>query len=130
MNKWLPLGLLLFFVGASFIIFYSSPVDSSEPNKVKTYPKENYPYEDFFIQQAFPEASPNIENFDLALRQIKQREIYRNAPAGFDATWTTQGPGNIGARINTVAVHPDNEVFLKLQMEVKTGHRFLMSSHF
>ncbi|MEL6922452.1 MAG: T9SS type A sorting domain-containing protein [Bacteroidota bacterium] len=80
-----------------------------EQGSTSDFQSRHYPYEDFFLQQAFPEAQPNIRNFERAMLQVRQREVFRSAPEGFSDAWVTQGPGNIGARINTVAVHPANE---------------------
>ena len=35
---------------------------------------------------------------------VNQRSVVYD---GFDANWTVQGPGNAGARINTIVVHPN-----------------------
>ncbi|MBK8955597.1 MAG: hypothetical protein IPM34_08580 [Saprospiraceae bacterium] len=39
----------------------------------------------------------------------RQKYIYRNPNVSFPGNWTTQGPGNLGGRVNTIAVHPSNE---------------------
>ena len=109
MKKYLGVGLLL----ACIILFFSYPFSNSgstiEPESFIWEDNRQYPYEDFFLQKSFPDDAPNIDAIESAFRQIKQSELYRNAPAGFDEPWITQGPGNIGARINTVAVHPLSE---------------------
>ena len=32
--------------------------------------------------------------------------------AGFNSAWTMEGPGNIGGRINCVAIHPNNNLIV------------------
>lgn len=68
-----------------------------------------FPNEAYYIQRAFPEATPNVEGYEKAMQQLRAQALLRGGPNGFDRSWTSQGPGNIGARINTVAVHPHNK---------------------
>ncbi len=65
------------------------------------------PYEEFFLQRSFPDASVDIPAYEAALHQAKEANLLKDG-VGFDAEWTVQGPGNIGARINTIAVHPSD----------------------
>ena len=51
----------------------------------------------------------SVQAYVNGLREAKQSNIQSREVNGFDEQWVTQGPGNIGARINTVAVHPDDE---------------------
>ena len=39
----------------------------------------------------------------------KQQLSLRNSPNSIPGIWTTQGPGNLGGRVNTIAVNPKNE---------------------
>ena len=68
------------------------------------------PAEHLFIQRAYPDAAPDIRAYEKAIRTVNQ-EIKTKNPTqqGFDAKWTQQGPYNIGARVNTVALNPQNE---------------------
>ena len=68
------------------------------------------PAEHLYLQRAYPDASPDIQAYEKAIRAVNQ-EIKTKAPTqeGFDAEWTQQGPYNIGARVNTIAVNPQNE---------------------
>lgn len=67
------------------------------------------PAEHLFIQRAYPADKPDILAYQEALYSINQQIKLRGTAQGFDAEWIEQGPGNIGARINTVAVNPQNE---------------------
>ena len=113
MNKSKLTGLVVLTImslALSYKIFYKE----IHPQRTKPIwaDSKQYPYEDYFLQMAYPDEYPNIDEKERVLHQIKQAEIYRDAPDGFDEEWITQGPGNIGARINTIAVHPDNEAIM------------------
>ncbi|HEX5625302.1 MAG TPA: T9SS type A sorting domain-containing protein [Saprospiraceae bacterium] len=55
---------------------------------------------------------PSPEFLELRASEISWAKsaarIYRNA-AQFPGNWTTEGPGNLGGRVNTIAVHPKDE---------------------
>lgn len=72
------------------------------------------PSEWFYMQRAYPEKNFNVSNYFAALQQATMQSNDRNNIfSGFNADWTSQGPKNIGGRINCVAVHPtDNQVIL------------------
>ena len=63
------------------------------------------PYEEFFLQRSFPEKTVDITAYEKALYEAKEDNLLKDG-TGFCSDWTVQGPGNIGARINTIAVHP------------------------
>lgn len=68
------------------------------------------PSEQFFLQRMDPSGNFSVKGYSkgLAEAQADAALLYRSAD-GFDNEWTVQGPGNIGGRINTIAVNPDNE---------------------
>jgi photosystem II stability/assembly factor-like uncharacterized protein len=84
----------------------NEPVASSDQQLAR----KNEPNEFFFLQRAYPDAHPDIAALEQGLVQARLMATAKNT--GFDASWTVQGPGNIGARANTVAVNPQNENIL------------------
>ncbi len=66
-----------------------------------------FPNEDFFLMKQFPEIKFNVAAF---IRSLERAQIFgaesSNRSSG---TWEVQGPGNIGARVNTIAVDPKND---------------------
>jgi photosystem II stability/assembly factor-like uncharacterized protein len=59
----------------------------------------------------WPDFNTDINAYKTALAAAHQSALAarsRNDNPGFFTPWTLEGPANIGARINTVAVHPDN----------------------
>ena len=86
----------------------------SEPNEYTKH-QDNaddkmVPYYDQYLEKAFPQESMHIEAWakarEVAMQQIKS-DISRKPP-GMNDEWTVQGPGNLGGRITTIALHPDN----------------------
>ena len=69
--------------------------------------EKTHPYEEFYLQRSYPDDHFNLKAFEMGLLQA--RSLAMEKVVGFGAEWTVQGPGNIGARANTIAVHPENE---------------------
>lgn len=67
------------------------------------------PSEELFLQRAYPDDYFDIKVLTNAMAEARQLALLKTDIPGFDADWTVRGPGNIGARVNTVAVHPTNE---------------------
>lgn len=69
------------------------------------------PAEWFYAARNYPEFVPSIAMYTSALREAAGPPVAlrpRGGYPGFSAPWTVEGPGNIGARINSIAVHPAN----------------------
>ncbi len=69
--------------------------------------KLNSPNEYFNLQRSYPDPYLDWKAFQKGIIEARDAAVSRGT--GFDGEWTVQGPGNIGARANTVAVHPINE---------------------
>lgn len=65
------------------------------------------PSDNFHLQRSYPDGHFDLKSFETAMLDARQADVLRSA--GFDCEWTVQGPGNIGARINTIAIHPLDE---------------------
>jgi photosystem II stability/assembly factor-like uncharacterized protein len=67
-----------------------------------------FPSEDHFLLKQYPETKFNIKAYEKSLLKLSQFDLksvsLRNA-----TFWETQGPGNIGARANCIAIHPTND---------------------
>jgi photosystem II stability/assembly factor-like uncharacterized protein len=72
------------------------------------------PEEEFMLNRQYPDAAVPLAAYRLGMAQALQSMYLRGGQPGFNEPWTLEGPGNIGARINTVAVHPtdDNTVYV------------------
>jgi len=82
-----------------------------EPGKDRMAEKFR-PAEHLFIQRAYPDARPDIQAYTAALHKVNQDIKLKSNQQGFDTEWTQQGPKNIGARVNTVAVNPEDEAIM------------------
>ncbi|MCO6463178.1 MAG: T9SS type A sorting domain-containing protein [Saprospiraceae bacterium] len=63
-----------------------------------------YPSEDFFLMKQYPFYQADINEYEQALQQLRhfdQNQSLRNS-----GEWIVQGPGNLGARANCIAVSP------------------------
>ncbi len=97
---------LLFLI--SFLFITCTEYPNSE-TKVKDKISQKYePSDIFFLQRANPEGKFAIKAYTKGLKAAQLAALSRDVN-DFDEEWTTQGPGNIGARINTVAANPDDE---------------------
>jgi photosystem II stability/assembly factor-like uncharacterized protein len=67
-----------------------------------------YPSEDHFLLKQYPEKKFNIDAYDKSLNAVKEFDN-RNGTQRNTGVWQVQGPGNIGARANCIAIHPFND---------------------
>lgn len=107
------LAYLLTAIGLTIIILLNS---SEEPTMEKPHQEEETkpadklgPSELFFLDRNYPDAEPDPEIFRTKLRQAMAFDrATERTNRGLDFPWTLQGPGNIGGRVNAIAVHPTN----------------------
>ncbi|MBK9728511.1 MAG: T9SS type A sorting domain-containing protein [Saprospiraceae bacterium] len=56
---------------------------------------------------------PTLDFMELRKNEIESfknaKSKYRNPLLNFPGNWTVQGPGNLGGRVNTIAINPKNE---------------------
>ncbi len=90
-------------------LFNCTPIveETKTPDKLDI---KHGPSEEFFLQRMNPDGQFSMKAFTKGLTQAKEDAIeISRSNSGFENEWTVQGPGNIGGRINTIAVHPQNE---------------------
>ncbi len=81
------------------------PIDTTRDRLTEKYT----PSDEFFLQRSFPDLAFDVKAYTKALETAKERATPRqNGYENFDKEWTIEGPGNLGARINTVAYHPED----------------------
>lgn len=84
-------------------------IDNAEKEKEE---KEN-PYEPaewFFLQRTAPDfdVENSLRAYEMALGEV-QKDMQKPSDRGaWDKNWQVEGPGNIGGRFNTIAIHPTN----------------------
>ncbi|MFN8287774.1 MAG: T9SS type A sorting domain-containing protein [Chitinophagales bacterium] len=91
----------------SLLLFSWSPFQQKEKEENESR-QLSEPYEHFIQQRMYPDTVFDNAAYKNALLQIKANMNPSSRSANFNALWTEQGPGNIGGRINCVAVHPVN----------------------
>lgn len=70
-------------------------------------PHELTPSEYFFIARQYPDFTWDADAFSAQLKKEMQQSE-RDNNAGYNQLWTTEGPGNIGGRVNVMIIHPTN----------------------
>ncbi|MBX2890053.1 MAG: hypothetical protein KF734_03940 [Saprospiraceae bacterium] len=76
--------------------------------------KKSEPYDQFAFQRSFPDRDFDWKGWKKAINTAREAEWSvqeRNGAGcvGNTTNWTLQGPANIGGRVNTLAVKPDDE---------------------
>jgi len=79
-------------------------IEEKQPTKLI---EKYFPSDQFFLQRSFPDPSFDLNTYTEALKVAKTAAKARNN--NFTDNWQTEGPGNLGARVNTIAVHPSND---------------------
>jgi photosystem II stability/assembly factor-like uncharacterized protein len=79
---------------------------SEQPQSVDKLAKKHAPAEHLLFQRAYPDLTVGLRAMDDALDAVKLHAEGQSRSA--DLPWTVQGPHNIGGRLNTVALHPNN----------------------
>ncbi len=102
MNRWLLLLLV-----SGFCLNCQPPATESFDPDASLEAKEA-PAEWFFLQRSYPDTVFPVAAFKKALAEAKTSAGARFTLPGFNQQWTSVGPANIGARVNTLAVHPQD----------------------
>lgn len=92
------------------LIFFISGCGKKNENGDAKLQEKLFPSEDYFLDKQFPSTTFPVQTYLDALKGVHDfKNKNSNRTSG---EWITEGPGNIGARINTIAVHPQNSSIL------------------
>ncbi len=96
---------------ASCYLFLLPNMNFSESKKDKGKSLSSLADDGYFAARAFPDDVISLRTYESALVEARTQMLEQQAlrGGGFNGNWTTQGPKNIGARVNTIAVNPQNE---------------------
>jgi photosystem II stability/assembly factor-like uncharacterized protein len=72
-------------------------------------PSNEAPPGQFFAQRLAPDRSFSVRAYGQALKQAARQKREKSQRPGFDRDWIVRGPANVGARVNTIAVHPEDD---------------------
>ncbi|MFT6996925.1 MAG: photosystem II stability/assembly factor-like uncharacterized protein [Cryomorphaceae bacterium] len=87
-----------------FAIAFSVTSCQDKANKMD----EKYaPYEHFFFQRSFPDSTLNLSVMLKSVEKSRNLSAFNQAKTS-EAEWLQEGPFNIGGRLNTIAVHPED----------------------
>jgi len=114
----------LFILGAAVLVFLiflvknlqkdPSPAPEQNLENEADTVKDNSglrPAEWVFALREWPDFRTDVQTYTDALKLAHQAELgvnFRDGNQGFSAPWKLEGPANIGARINCIAVHPSD----------------------
>ncbi len=108
-------ALVLGFLG--FVIYSFATSGAKAPAKPEATPEQEgkpkdgsmRPDELHQLAREYPFFKPDLAAFEAAMAAAGVSATASRGPVqGFAAPWRSEGPGNIGARINTIKVHPTN----------------------
>lgn len=106
MNKFLP--FILFFC-SSLGSFAQEQTDCKEYiSPMQLFEKKQTPYENAFSLRNYPNFELGYPAFERALSDAKAMNSSRSTNS-YNLSWLTEGPYNIGGRINCIAIHPTNK---------------------
>ncbi|MEN0005252.1 MAG: T9SS type A sorting domain-containing protein [Bacteroidota bacterium] len=71
--------------------------------------EKHEPYDALFLQRSYPDDYFDIDKLVSGIESAQLKNLEKSDIPGFDSDWVTRGPGNLGGRVNTIAVHPTNE---------------------
>ncbi|MBL7776551.1 MAG: hypothetical protein JNK89_11150, partial [Saprospiraceae bacterium] len=99
---------------ASIFLLFISCGKTTENSAAKTLDRKTEPYEWFSFQRSFPDRDFDWKGWQRRLAGL-QTEFARSLRANSLAEnnnapdWTLQGPGNVAGRVNTLAIHPNDD---------------------
>lgn len=94
-------------------LFLTTCQDSPE-FPANRFAEKHEPSEQFFLQRSYPDGQFSMKTYTTALQQASKDLQYPTQKSGIGGSWETQGPGNIGGRINAIATHPTNNSIIFL----------------
>ncbi|MCB0564759.1 MAG: hypothetical protein KDD01_10330, partial [Phaeodactylibacter sp.] len=101
----MKLSSLLLSALCSLLLFSCAEKAPQNFKEITLYQPDDY----FALERAYPDPAFNMRAYTRGLEEARQSLSFRNDFRGFQENWIVRGPGNIGGRANTIAVHPQDE---------------------
>jgi len=114
-TQWLPFFLLICGVITLSPSYNSSSIKKFEAEDALISEEGNRtdelgPNELFYFDRNYPDYQMHYDTYRRKLNaSISYDQHNVNTKRGLNFPWTLEGPGNIGGRVNTIAVNPDND---------------------
>lgn len=105
--KHIGSSLLLIACTVFFTVLFHGSDQLFESSSISTNGYLNQklaPSDRFDMMHSYPDLVPDYKGIDQAMNMAHQMRFQASRSNGFGQQWRTEGPGNIGARINTIAV--------------------------
>ena len=81
---------------------------NTTPTTTNSLDEKMAPSDFLTLRYAYPDEAPDMKGYKKAMAQFEAIKNNPKSAPGLDAPWRLEGPGNLGARINTIAAHPTN----------------------
>lgn len=106
---FIKLNLSSFIFSVLFLFsFYSCSDNKINKNNIVT--TDLKPAEEHFREKYGDLSESYLQHKHLLISdEVTRYKLQRSGSPQFSGPWVTQGPGNIGCRINTIAIHPKDE---------------------
>ncbi len=101
----LPIIFAIIFIISSFLVVYKN-IESEESSEDETS-EILRPQEYEFFKHSYPDESIDESAYQKAFDMARAFDAQRSNVSAGD--WKTQGPGNIGAYVTSIAVNPNDE---------------------
>lgn len=92
----------------SFLALFLWACNEAEAPQRDRLHEKHQPSEHLYIKHAWPDGKIHLKEYQKALREVQQQLAEKGDSPGFADEWTVRGPSNLGGRINTIAVDPQN----------------------
>lgn len=99
----------------AWLFFTSSDSDPESFRDFRNrFDEKHRPVDHFFLQRSWPDTKFDLEAYEQTLTKSLIQAQNQARSNGYNEPWQQEGPGNIGGRINTVAIHPDDSDIIYL----------------
>lgn len=99
----------VWYITIVFLILTSCSTPAKLGESKDKYKVKYEPYDMFFFQRTYPMDRFQSSAYFDGLREAQLATNQNARTQGINTPWTLQGPGNIGARVNCIAIQPGNE---------------------
>ncbi len=102
-------NIIFIFYSLCAILLYTQCESETEDrySKETGRMKKLYPAEEYFLSKQYPDGTFSFQAYDRALRELNS--FISKAGNRSQGQWIVEGPGNLGARANSIAVSPHDD---------------------
>lgn len=100
--------ILILLAGLMAMILACQQPQEETSKAMAMYEKKLMPSNYWDLVRSYPEPTVDLKAYHAALKEVQELRNSGNRVDGLESDWEPQGPGNIGGRINSIAVEEDN----------------------